>query len=216
MLEWVLMKLYLLRHGKSEDDFQNRRQRPESELAEIGRDQAGKAGERLKGTRIDHIYSSGWSRARQTAEIVAEKLGREIEVFEGIHELTPPEELAGAAKDSEINLQFIKELGETDPTDIDWKFLNKGESIREVLIRASKFRDHLIEKHANQDILAVSHGYFISAFLAVAIWGDSYPEKYVRPFMRGFVLANTGLTIVEYLEDEKRWQLWVHNDHTHL
>lgn len=185
-------------------------------MAEIGREQAGKAGERLKGVQIDHIYSSGWSRARQTAEIVAEKLGREIEVFEGIHELTPPEELGGASKESEIHLQFLKELGEIDPTDIDWKFLDKGESIREVLIRASKFRDHLVEKHANQDVLVVSHGVFITAFLAVIIWGDNYPEKFVRTFLGGFRLENTGMTIVEYREKEKRWHLWVHNDHTHL
>ena len=69
--------LVLVRHGETDDNrpplrFQGWRDTP---LNDHGREQAANLAERVKGEGIAAIWSSDLSRARETGEIVAERLG---------------------------------------------------------------------------------------------------------------------------------------------
>ncbi len=61
------MILYLIRHGKTDVCLENRRQSPDTELGELGKQQASSIAKRMHLTKIDHLYSSNWPRAIQTA-----------------------------------------------------------------------------------------------------------------------------------------------------
>jgi probable phosphoglycerate mutase len=71
------MSLYFLRHGQSEANVAHvfAGQKENSPLTELGKQQAEMAADDLKNANITKIVSSNLMRAKQTAEIVANKLG---------------------------------------------------------------------------------------------------------------------------------------------
>jgi broad specificity phosphatase PhoE len=72
--------LLLVRHGETDWNRDGRWQGgSDTRLNDLGREQARALAERLDGS-IDVLYSSDLARARETAEIVAAKLGLEVHV----------------------------------------------------------------------------------------------------------------------------------------
>lgn len=67
----LTLDLWFLRHGQTDWNKQGRIQgQRESDLDEVGREQAKALGARLAGTKFDAIYSSDLKRTTQTAELV--------------------------------------------------------------------------------------------------------------------------------------------------
>jgi 2,3-bisphosphoglycerate-dependent phosphoglycerate mutase len=68
--------LLLVRHGETDWNAEGRLQgQTDRPLSEYGRRQAQKLAEELAGEPLDAIYASDLARARETAEIVGERLG---------------------------------------------------------------------------------------------------------------------------------------------
>ncbi|HLX32748.1 MAG TPA: histidine phosphatase family protein [Gaiellaceae bacterium] len=68
--------LLLVRHGETDWNADGRLQgHTDRPLTDYGRRQARKLADELGGEELDAIYSSDLARARETAEIVAERLG---------------------------------------------------------------------------------------------------------------------------------------------
>ena len=71
-------KYFAVRHGEADNNvkaFINSDPKNSSHLTEKGREQAAKSGDDLKSEKIDIIFSSPFARAKETAEIIAGKLG---------------------------------------------------------------------------------------------------------------------------------------------
>lgn len=88
--------IWWLRHGESTWNVAGREQGhlAHPPLTDRGRDQARAAAERLAGRGITRILSSPLTRAQQTAEIVADRLGLSVEtepdlIEKGFGESTP-------------------------------------------------------------------------------------------------------------------------------
>ena len=82
-------KWYLVRHGETDWNKEGRVQgHSDVPLNETGRAQANAAAELLKDKQIDIIISSNLSRAKQTAEIIAEATGAEIIVDPSLKEMS--------------------------------------------------------------------------------------------------------------------------------
>src|SRR6202030_4278528 len=65
------LRIYLARHGQTDWNLEHRLQgSTETDLNGTGREQAVKLAERLRGIRLDAVYSSMLHRSRETAEIV--------------------------------------------------------------------------------------------------------------------------------------------------
>ena len=83
--------LLLVRHGETDWNadglLQGHTDRP---LSDYGRGQARQLAEDLEGEGLDAIYSSDLSRARETAEIVGERLGLPVELFGEFPSLPAP------------------------------------------------------------------------------------------------------------------------------
>lgn len=79
------MEVTVIRHGTAEDRARTDADRA---LTAIGREEAERAGDRLaaSGTVVDSIITSPYLRARQTAELVAARLGfvGEIDIDEAL------------------------------------------------------------------------------------------------------------------------------------
>lgn len=82
------MKLYLIRHGQTAwNREQVFRGGTDVELDETGRQQAGLLGGRLKDAGLSAIYSGPLSRARQTAQAVAEACGLGVKISDGLDDM---------------------------------------------------------------------------------------------------------------------------------
>ena len=79
--------LLLVRHGETDWNADGRLQgQTDRPLSDHGRRQARTLAEELDGEALDAIYSSDLSRARETAEIVAERLGLAVELDADLRE----------------------------------------------------------------------------------------------------------------------------------
>ena len=71
--------LVLVRHGETDWNADGRLQgQTDRPLSDHGRRQAGQLAEELEGEELEAIYCSDLARARETAEIVGERLGLEV------------------------------------------------------------------------------------------------------------------------------------------
>jgi broad specificity phosphatase PhoE len=71
--------LLLVRHGETDWNAEGRLQgHTDRPLSDYGRGQARRLAEELEGEELEAIYSSDLARARETAEIVGERLGLPI------------------------------------------------------------------------------------------------------------------------------------------
>lgn len=68
--ETGVLRIHLARHGQTDWNLEGRLQGGiDTSLNATGRQQAAELAERLKGMRLDAVYSSGRRRSRETAEI---------------------------------------------------------------------------------------------------------------------------------------------------
>ena len=87
-VEGVAARLFVVRHGETAESarrsYSGRRDVP---LTDHGREQARRAGERLRDVGVDAIYSSPLSRAADTAGLIAEATGAPVRVDERLTEV---------------------------------------------------------------------------------------------------------------------------------
>ena len=75
-----------------------------------------------------------------------------------------------------------------------------------------------LENRPEENILVVTHGFFLRIIMAYVTFGSDVPAEAGELFVNKFHMANSGLTILKYDEQSKRtpWWLWTWNDHAHL
>lgn len=118
-------------------------------LTKKGKEQAEETAEYLRGKHIDAVYTSPQLRARQTAKIIAKKLGLKKVYTSSIL----------AEIDSSMQGQLFSTLHKRN-YDV---FSSPKESIRaetvtELLGRMEDFIEKMIKKHPGKRVVAVSHG----------------------------------------------------------
>jgi len=80
------MEVLWIRHGEPERIAPGTGVRAEPRLTAAGREQAERLAEWLAGEQVDAVLSSPLRRAIETAQPIADAVGREVEPFEGIVE----------------------------------------------------------------------------------------------------------------------------------
>lgn len=201
-------EILLVRHGQQEVDLQNATVGDwiDPPLSEQGRQQARLLGEALSTKRIEAIFASPLSRARETAAEVARHHGldlrflddlREVEVFRDV----PPDKTA---------LEFFgKELLEAARqrmlNERNWDVYPYSESSYDFRKRAINAVEVAIATNAGERIAIVCHGGVINAYLGHII-GSRY-DMFFRP-------AHASVSIV--VSGEGRRVLRLLNDTHHL
>jgi len=211
------MNLYFVRHGVTRERENKKSQKPDSPLSKEGERQALLLAKRLKkqNLKFDVVFASPFKRARETAEIISREIGAEFELMDTIHEKASAEYLLGKDPTDKIFVEYLKQLHEFWE-DLDWKFRGEGESLRDVTMRAQRFEKHLLKNHLGQDVLAVSHGTFGRCFIASCMLGENFEDNSFSKIFQSMKMDNTGLTLLEYVEEEKKWTVRFLNDHSHL
>ncbi len=149
-------RLLYLRHGETDLNREHKMQGvPGISLNELGRLQLVCAAERLVGEGITRIVASDLDRARESAEIVGERLGLPVFVEPRLREQDHGEwegrswpRLAEFTSDADVE-SFLCDLDFAPPG---------GETKRSVLTRTTKVFEELRAAHPGETLLAVGHG----------------------------------------------------------
>jgi probable phosphoglycerate mutase len=196
-------RVFVARHGEAEyetdlctDDG--------GSLTALGRKQARELADRLQGERIARIWTSSLSRAVQTAEIVAARLGVDVVVREGLREYGVGS-IAGTDADERAHVGSAFDAwleGDRDAR------IGGGERIDAFVGRVTDVLEEVADQHRGEAVLVVSHGGAIMA--AVTPLAGLAPER-----ARGLTLPNCAA--VELEADGKDWRLvsWDGPDATH-
>ena len=94
-----MKKVYFVRHAESEWNVKSVRQVGSAPITEKGQDQASLVGERFKDTPIDVVITSTMTRAKETAEIISEKIQKPLDLSDLFVERRRPDEQYGVKKD---------------------------------------------------------------------------------------------------------------------
>ncbi|MEU0024308.1 bifunctional RNase H/acid phosphatase [Streptomyces sp. NPDC006335] len=199
----------LLRHGETPLTPQKRFSGSggtDPSLSDIGREQARRAAEALaeRGT-IQHILASPLTRTRQTAAAVAERLGIEVTVEDGLIETD-----FGAWEGltfGEVRERYPDDLN-TWLSDPEAEPTGGGESFAATATRIAATRDKLVAAYAGRTVLLVTHVTPIKTFVRLALGAP--PESLFR-----MELSAASLSAVAYYADGNA-SVRLLNDTSHL
>jgi broad specificity phosphatase PhoE len=159
----VATTLVLVRHGETDWNRERRFQgRADLPLNEAGRGQARELAERLHGEPVSALYTSPLRRASETAEILAERFGLQVQPLDALLEID-----VGAWEGLTID-----EVRATYPerADADWRSgWEDGETYEELSKRVVPALVALGAKHEGEQVLAVTHAGPLRAAIAASL-----------------------------------------------
>ena len=199
-------RLYLVRHGATQLSAEDRFAGDIGvDLSADGRSQAERLGVRVRDHSISAIYCSPFSRAVETARIIATSCGLEPRVSDGFRE-THHGHWEGLTR-QEVETRFAAEYSvwEEDP----FTFApDGGESGVSVLARALPALREIVVRHAGLNVLAVSHKATIRLLLSSLLGFDP------RGYRDRLDQAPACLNVLDF-RDPVRARLMLFNDTSH-
>lgn len=147
---------FLLRHGQT--TYQLKKEKiiypwPENEpilLTEEGKKQIGIVAEKLKKEKINLIFSSDITRARQTARIIAQEFKVKVIFDKRLREINVG--IFRGKRTKEYHNYF------SSPEEILWKTPPQGENLINCQKRIFDFFKEIDKKYKDKKILIISHG----------------------------------------------------------
>lgn len=195
-----MVELLLVRHGLTQHNadriFMGHDPVP---LSALGRDQISRLAERLRGERLTRVIASDVARARQSAEIICERLGVSFDTHPALREVD-----VGEAKGFSYS-EAAKRWPEVFLPEAEGRFPG-GESFAEVADRATGHLRSSVIPGAGR-VLVVTHGGVVRGVAARLL---GLPLAAVA----GFVIDNASLSI--FRVDGAGAQLVSWNDTAHL
>ena len=183
-----MTKLLLVRHGETDWNRDGRWQGgSDTRLNDVGREQARALAQQLDG-EIDVLYSSDLARARETAEIVAAKLGLEVRLdprlrergfgsWEGLTTTEIEERFADAHR------RWL--AGEGAGAD-------DAEAFEDFSARVEDFLSDVLRLHPGEEVLVISHGGSIRVIHALAAGVDYVRDHRLIPGVPNCSVARYG------------------------
>jgi len=167
-------RVFLIRHGatelSSEDRFAGA---VDVLLSDQGRDQARRLGRRLSGEKIAAAFASPMKRTLETARLVVEPHGIEVSPVDGIREIAHGR-WEGMRRE-EVEEKFPEEYARYEHDPFSFAPLG-GESGLQVTARALPALLKIVDDHAGERIVVVSHKATIRLLLSTLLGFD--PRKY--------------------------------------
>ncbi|HZH62004.1 MAG TPA: histidine phosphatase family protein [Metabacillus sp.] len=189
-----MTKIGFIRHGSTPWNIEGKEQGwCDIPLNNEGVEGANRLAHRLLSDDWDMIYSSDLLRAHQTANIIAEKIMKKVNLDSRLREI------AGGLIEGTTEEERILTWGK------EWRVLDLGiESDEAVLARGLSFIDEICKKHPNENVLVISHGSFLKKIIKRIIPDGSYENP----------LMNTSITMLQ--KDENGWHCPLFNCTKHM
>ena len=170
-------------------------------LNETGLWQAQRVGERFRDKSVTTIYSSDLIRARVTAESIGTVVGLTPVLDTRLREYNMGQWTGLTGDEIQAVTPGFTPHGIHEPP------IPEGESAHDMHARVAPFLQEVLEKHAGERVIAVSHGGTLGLVLATML---NMPLIRRQPFAFG----NTAIAKATF--DHGRWRLRSLNDLCHL
>lgn len=181
-------RILLARHGQTETNRDGRFcGHSETNLTELGREQAAALGRRLRCIDIDAAYASDLSRAVETAAIVLEGRGIPVSVDPDLREIHYGE--WEGQKERLVAKSHPEQWALLRAEDPAWRPPG-GETIIEVRERTLAALRRIARRHEHQTVLVVTHGTALNCMLSGVL---GMPPEYTFRFD----VANCSLSEVQ-------------------
>jgi broad specificity phosphatase PhoE len=175
------MLVYFVRHGESASNAApgamalpgNQGDR----LTERGFEQARAVAEHLGEAGATRVLTSPLRRARETAEVIAERLGLPITEVEELRELRESDGFGELSLEDQRLRRWSVWMAEHED-DPDHSY-SGGESFNEITGRVKRLQERLVAD-ATDSTIAVSHGIFLRFFLMRVVFGEDFRADQVR------------------------------------
>ena len=176
--------LLLVRHGETDWNRDGRWQgHSDTHLNELGREQAARLADQLDA--VDVVYSSDLARARETADILAHRLGLEVHVDERLRERSfgAWEGKTGPEIEAEFADAHARWLSGEGPGADD------AEAFGDFAARVHAFLDDVLARHPGETVLIVAHGGSIRVIHAFASGLDYVRDHRLIPGVANCTLS---------------------------
>lgn len=200
--------VWISRHGNrldfvNPDWFLTAKHPYDPPLSDDGFIQAQRLGQRLKGEKIAHIFSSPFLRTVQTANEVAEALDLSIKVESGLSEWLNPHWMPSMPEKQSLKLLQEKY------TRIDLSYTSRviaeyPEMGEKVLLRSGETAKQLADEFS-EDILLVGHGASVVGSSMGLLGGTTQPE-----------INATLCCLVKIVRHGREWVMELNGDTSHL
>lgn len=190
------MKLYLIRHGKTEWNQLKRMQgKQDSPLTQEGVLNAEALAEKLSDIKFDYIYSSSCGRAYKTAQILNKYHNKKIIKSNSLQEI--------ALGDWEGCLMSDLEISHKEQQSNFWNAPHKynpaehnGESFFEVRKRVIEKIENIIQKHKTGNVMIVAHTVVLKSILHHIL------DKEIKELWDQPAILPTSLSIIEVVDNK--------------
>ena len=168
--------ILLARHGESDWNRSKRWQgfadRP---LTDLGRQQASELAKRLEDSELDAVYSSDLQRARETAQIVAQTKGLDVQTTPDLREVDVGSwsGLTRAEAEERHPEQYARWLQGGE----GWEDGETYDQLGERVVRAIR---RIAKAHEGERVLVVAHGGTIRAIHAAALGVDVHTYRRIQ------------------------------------
>ncbi len=208
------MQLYFIRHGQSHVNLKEWANGNTDEgLTDLGQRQARALAEWLpqEVATVDIIYSSTMLRARETAGYVAQAYDMDIQFDDRLREIGNNRLDHSPWPNDRLPASYADYWASERPFAPVTPLVDGGETMMHFRTRVGLFIEDMVQRHADQVIIAVCHGgvietafdhvFNVGAFRHCEVWN-----------------SNTGLSHFEYVNHPRRetWRLHFHNRVDHL
>lgn len=203
--------IYVIRHAESIANAERRAGRATDPLTERGRNQARQLAARFTSIPLEAVLSSTYTRAQETAQIVADALGLPLETSDLFVESKSPSSVEGLSS-QDPRLKEVRALLHDNwgnPT-----FHHSDEENFFGLSTRARAALQFLEDHPANCLAVVSHGAFICALAEVLVLGDDLTAPLSTRFYNAFPSSNTGVMVVELDGPRRHIVRW--NDTIHL
>jgi broad specificity phosphatase PhoE len=194
------MLVYFVRHGESASNAApgamalpgNQGDR----LTDRGFEQARAVAERLGDAGATRILTSPLRRARETAQVIAERLNLPVTELEELRELRESDGYGELSlTDQRLRRWSVWMAEHGDDPDHSYR---GGESFNEIIARVRTVQERLVADETDS-VIAVSHGIFLRFFLMQVVFGADFRAGQVRHLWQ-LASLNCGICGFEYRE----------------
>lgn len=205
---------YIVRHGETELNKAHIKQGSEGALSEEGREQARQLGQAFSSLHIQHIYTSPFERARQTADIIRETIHCRVTEVPLLAERKNASETIGKRTDDPevVRIEGLTKYGFHEDT---YRFSDE-ENFHDLRARAKRTLSYL-ERRPHTRMMVVTHHVFLHTFLSYLLYRDNLDANDLVKLSYFNPADNGGVTLCVYhpwhgqFSKTKGWEVRVYN-----
>jgi broad specificity phosphatase PhoE len=163
-------------------------------LTDLGREQAAAVARYLGGVGATRVLTSPLGRARETAEILGERLGLPVEELDELQELRESEGYEELSlEDQRLRRWSVWMAAHGDDPDYSYR---GGETFNQIITRVCRAQERLLAL-GDEKVIAVSHGIFLRFFLMKILLADGFGPSQVQRLWQ-LESVNCGICSFEY------------------